>query len=58
MHFDVRPIFDPWFASDTTYGSMSTLRFPFELGGTVAGSLSVTLTNDQGTSNAVTVTIP
>jgi hypothetical protein len=51
---DVKPLFDAWFAGDTTFGSLSVLRLPMSIQGSFRGTISVTLRNSQGASNTFT----
>jgi hypothetical protein len=52
--FDVKTLFDNWFKSDTTFGSLSTLRLPLTISGGVHGTVNVTFRNSMGASNTVT----
>jgi len=52
MIFDVKSIFDAWYAGDTKFGSLSTLRVPFSLTGKISGTVTVTIRNSLGVSNA------
>ena len=59
MTFDVSSLFAAWFASDTAYGSLSTLRLPFSIdGGRVKGAVAVALRNRQGFSNVAVFDLP
>jgi len=58
LTFDVRSLFDPWFAADTKFGSLGTLRLPLSIQGTVHGSVAVRLRNSRGTSNAMSFALP
>ena len=57
--FNVKQIFDGWYASDTTFGSLSTLTLPFTIqGGTVRGTVNITLRNTMGFSNMMGFNLP
>jgi hypothetical protein len=58
LTFDVRGLFNNWFAQSSQFGSLSTLKLPLSLQGTVRGSVSVSLRNDLGISNSISFTIP
>jgi hypothetical protein len=58
LTFDVRSLFVPWFAADTTFGSLGTLRLPLSIQGTVRGSVAVRLRNSRGISNPVSFALP
>jgi hypothetical protein len=58
MIFDVRSLFQSWYESDRTFGSMSTLLVPFTIQGNVVGSVSLTMTNSEGSSNTVQIPLP
>jgi hypothetical protein len=55
--FDVKSLFDNWFTSDQTFGSLSTLRLPLTISGAVQGSVNVTFRNSMGASNTVTFSL-
>jgi uncharacterized repeat protein (TIGR01451 family) len=55
---NVAGVFGSWFASDTTFGSLSTLRLPLSVSGAVQGSVTVTLRNDRGASNSLSFPLP
>ena len=58
----VGPLFATWYGDPTSaqYGSQFTFAQPFTIGGSASGiaSVSVTLTNIQGTSAAVNASVP
>jgi cytochrome c peroxidase len=57
--FSVKQIFDGWYASDTTFGSLSTLSLPFTIqGGTVRGTVNISLRNTMGFSNTMGFNLP
>lgn len=57
--FNVKPIFDAWFAADKTFGSLTTMRLPFTIrGASVRGTITVTLLNSRGPSPPAVITIP
>jgi hypothetical protein len=57
--FNVKQIFDGWYASDTTFGSLSTLTLPFTIqGGTVRGTVNISLRNTMGLSNTMGFNLP
>ena len=56
--FTVASLFNTWYADNTAYGSLATIRVPFNIQGTLSGSISVTLTNALGPSNSMNFTIP
>lgn len=59
LTLDVRPQFGAWYATDSTYGSLTTLRLPLAVeGGTLRGSISVTIRNSVGASSPMSVTLP
>jgi sugar lactone lactonase YvrE len=58
LTFDVKALFDAWFAADTQFGSLSVLRVPFAIQGSVSGSVLVSLRNRLGGSNAMSVPLP
>jgi uncharacterized repeat protein (TIGR01451 family) len=58
LTFNVKGDFDSWYASDATFGSLATLRFPLSIEGTVQGTVRVTLRNSMGESRPVTFTLP
>jgi hypothetical protein len=56
---DVSSFFRAWFTTDRTYGGLSLLRLPLSIsGGSVKGSVSATLRNNQGFSNSVSFSLP
>jgi hypothetical protein len=56
--FDVKGLFDSWFNSTSSFGSLSTLRLPLSFQGTIHGTVSVTLRNTQGISNSASFALP
>jgi sugar lactone lactonase YvrE len=58
LSFNVKGLFDTWYATDKTFGSLSTLRLPFSIDGSVQGRVSVTLRNGQGLSSALWFALP
>jgi hypothetical protein len=58
ISFTVTSLFNSWYASNPAYGSLATVRVPFNIQGTISGSISVTLTNSVGNSNTMSFTIP
>ena len=54
----VTPLFTAWFGGNSALGSLSTLRLPLSIAGTVHGTVGVTLRNDRGASNTVSFTLP
>jgi hypothetical protein len=56
---DVSSFFRAWFISDTIYGGLSLLRLPLSIsGGSVKGTVSVILGNNQGLSNQASFSLP
>src|SRR6185436_2286558 len=55
---NVKSLFDAWFANDVTFGSLSVLRLPLSIQGTVHGSIGITLQNSQGVSNMMFFPLP
>ena len=55
---DVKQQFDAWYATDTLFGSTSTLTVPLTLDGSLRGSIGITLRNAQGNSNSTSVPLP
>jgi hypothetical protein len=55
------PLFTPWYSDSNSisYGSLFTFTQQFSISGNAAGvtGVSVTLTNPQGTSSAVSATV-
>jgi len=59
LTFDVAPMFTQWFNGDTAFGGLAQLQLPFGIeGGTVTGTVTVTLRNRQGVSNSVSFALP
>ena len=57
--FDVSAQFSEWFATDRMLGSLTLLRLPLNIeGGTVTGSVAVTLSNSYGASNSMSFSLP
>jgi hypothetical protein len=55
---DVKPLFDAWFASDRSFGSLNVLRLPLTVPQTVHGTVTVTLRNAKGLSNTMSFPLP
>jgi len=59
LTLDVAPVFDQWFKSDVTFGGLAQVRLPLRIeGGTVKGTVSVTLRNTLGESNSQSFALP
>jgi hypothetical protein len=58
LTFNVSSLFGAWYASNTDYGSLATLRVPFSIQGNISGSISVLLNNSLGASNSMSIPIP
>jgi uncharacterized protein DUF11/sortilin (neurotensin receptor 3) len=58
MTLNVESLFNDWFASNTSFGSLSMLRLPLAIDGAIQGTVSVRLRNSRGTSNAMSFTLP
>jgi hypothetical protein len=56
--FDVKTLFDVWYAEDATFGSLSTLRLPFSIQGVVQGKVWVSLRNREGLSSPLSFSLP
>ena len=56
--FTVSSLFNTWYAGNTAFGSVATIRVPFNIQGTLSGSVDVTLTNALGPSNSMSFKIP
>jgi len=56
--FDVKTLFDVWYAADRTFGSLSTLSLPFSIQGAVQGKVWVSLRNPQGLSSPLSFSLP
>ncbi len=54
------PLFAAWYSNSSSdqYGSQFTFAQPFTINGTGVASVSVTLTNTQGTSTATSASVP
>jgi uncharacterized repeat protein (TIGR01451 family) len=55
---DMKSTFDSWFADNSMFGSISNLRVPLFIQGTVRGDVIITFSNRTGTSNSVSVPLP
>jgi hypothetical protein len=55
---NVALLFSNWFAGNSMFGSLSTLRLPISIGGTVPGTVSVTFRNEKGASNSMSFPLP
>jgi len=58
LSLDVQSVFSQWFAADETFGSLSALRVPIFIDGSLKGTVAVTLRNSRGLSNARSFTLP
>jgi len=58
MTFDVKSLFDAWFTSGASLGSLSAMRFPFLIQGAAQGSVVVSFRNSLGTSNSISFPLP
>ena len=58
LSLDIRSLSDSWFASDTQYGSVSTLHVPLTFTGKLSGTLGISFRNSLGTSNTLSVSVP
>jgi uncharacterized repeat protein (TIGR01451 family) len=58
LTFDVRDLFGDWYAKDTTFGSLTTLRIPLSFKGNISGSVLVRLRDNYGVSNAMSFVLP
>jgi uncharacterized repeat protein (TIGR01451 family) len=58
LTFDVRHLFDAWFASGDALGSLSRMRLPFSITGTAHGTVWVTFRNSLGTSKMAPFSLP
>jgi hypothetical protein len=56
--FNVASLFNAWYAGNTGYGSLAIVRVPFNIQGSLSGTVTVTLRNGLGTSNSTNFTIP
>src|SRR5204862_5070891 len=50
LTFDVKSLFSAWYASGAALGSLSAMRLPLSIHGTMDGSVWVTLRNSRGSS--------
>jgi hypothetical protein len=55
LTLDVKSLFDDWYYSDTTYGSVGSLRLPLSIEGSFKGTMTVSLRNTLGVSNVMSV---
>jgi sugar lactone lactonase YvrE len=55
---DVKSMFDSWFRGDSTFGSLSLIRLPLTIEGSLRGTISVTARNSIGQSSRVEVPLP
>jgi len=51
-------LFNSWFSSSSGAGGAAILRVPFNIQGTISGSIGVTIANSVGNSNTMTFDIP
>jgi sugar lactone lactonase YvrE len=58
LTFDVRSLFDTWYAGDTTFGSLTALRIPLTIPASVHGSVSISLRNSRGESPSTSFPLP
>jgi hypothetical protein len=58
VFIDVSAEFASWFALNTELGSLSNLRLPFSIQGTVRGTVFINLRNSAGLSNTVSFPLP
>ena len=58
LTFDVKPLFDAWFAGDAAPGGLGAMRLPFSIQGKVQGSVGVSLRSSMGTSNSMSFPLP
>jgi hypothetical protein len=58
LTFDVREMFNSWFAEDSTFGSLSMMRIPLSIPASVHGSVVITLRNSRGPSNSMSFALP
>jgi uncharacterized repeat protein (TIGR01451 family) len=58
LRFDVQSLFENWYRSDSTYGSLTTLTLPWAIQGSVRGAVSVKLRNSQGQASVREAPIP
>jgi uncharacterized repeat protein (TIGR01451 family) len=59
LTLDVGPLFARWFSTDITFGGLALFRLPLNIeGGTVKGSVDVTLRNTKGQSNSQSFALP
>ena len=58
LTFDVSKLFQSWFASDRTYGSLSMLRLPLTIQAVTHGWVSVKFRNSMGESSSMAFPLP
>jgi hypothetical protein len=58
VSFNVSNAFNIWYANNTGYGTLATIRVPITLNGVQGGTVSVTLRNDEGESDAMSFNLP
>jgi hypothetical protein len=58
LTFDVSSLFSTWYGNNSAYGTVATLHVPFNIQGTISGSLTMWLTNSVGSSSHMTFDIP
>ena len=58
LTFDVSKLFQSWFASDKTYGSLSMLRLPLTIQAVTHGWVSVKFRNSMGESSSMAFPLP
>ena len=56
--FDVKTLFDGWYAADATFGSLSSLSLPFSIQGAIQGKVWVSLRNREGLSTPLSFSLP
>lgn len=59
MTLDVGTLFAVWFGGETAFGGLAELRLPFSIeGGTVKGTVALTLRNSKGESDSQSFALP
>jgi uncharacterized repeat protein (TIGR01451 family) len=58
LTFDVRTLFEHWFASEAALGSLSLVRLPLSIQGNVHGTGWITFRNSLGSSQAARFSLP
>jgi hypothetical protein len=58
MTFEVKELFDSWFNSTPSFGSLSSLQLPLSIQGSIHGTVLVTLRNTLGMSNSASFALP